>query len=263
MQTCLLGAMRFALLLHLAAASTGATTNDSAAAYADPRDIRNGHVMLKTGYTDQPYCATPGNGTWSCVITASFGGEGSTGEAVYGVVSEDEGRTWTAPIVVEPGTSHPGGLPNAYANIVYAPKLDRLYTVYNFNRDNITMPGRVDELGFFYMRFSDDHGYHWSGSRYLVPYPNTWIDRQNDFSGKHHIMWTGKIIATCALHLICACISYPVPYHFICSHLLVPKSGPHQAPRGGRRHFRLHQDWQIRSESARGDIFHAFTQSAL
>jgi hypothetical protein len=96
---------------------------------------------------------------------------------------------------VEPGISTPGGLPNAYANIILANERGaqhrpRLYAVYNLNLHNITMKGRGDELGFFYMRFSDDDGRSWSPDRYLVPYPNTWVDNQNDFHGKTHIMWT-------------------------------------------------------------------------
>ena len=223
--------------------------------FKDTRNIRNGVAMLTTGYTDQPYCAVnpksavSGGEVWTCVITASFGGEGSAGEQVYSVFSDDQGATWSKPLGVENGTTHVGGVPNAYANIVYAPELNRLYvcmwcvlvgvsaclctaftirhgvawivatrttdpytsfivvvrlfvclvvgwladtryTVYNLNLDNITMKSRVDELGYFYMRYSDDDGRSWSADRHLVPYPNTWIDRQNDFHGEHHIMWT-------------------------------------------------------------------------
>ena len=158
---------------------------------------------MVASYTDQPYCAVNNasivtlDEVWTCVITASKDGEGSTGEQVYSVLSEDQGNTWSHPVTVEKGTSFPGGRPNAYANIVLAnersPLPPRLYTIYNLNRDNVSSPahaGRVDELGFFYMRFSDDDGRSWSDDRFLVPYPNTWIDEQNDFHGKTHIMWT-------------------------------------------------------------------------
>ena len=162
--------------------------------WLDPRDIHNGVPMLAAGYTDQPYCAVSPNDRWVCVITASMGGEGSAGEQVYSVTSDDRGKTWSAPVVVENGTAVPGGLPNAYANIIVAPKLNggkgRFYTVFNLNLDNVSMSGRDDELGYFYMRYSDDAGGSWSKGRYLVPYPNTWVDRQNDFKGEHHIMWT-------------------------------------------------------------------------
>ena len=165
-----------------------------ASGWHDPRDIRNGVPMLAAGYTDQPYCAVSPNDRWVCVVTASMGGEGSAGEEVYSVTSDDHGASWSAPVVVENGTATPGGLPNAYANIILAPKLNggkgRFYTVFNLNRDNVSMSGRGDELGFFYMRYSDDAGGSWSKDRHLVPYPNTWVDRQNDFKRKTHIMWT-------------------------------------------------------------------------
>ena len=94
--------------------------------FRDTRDIRNGVPMLAAGYTDQPYCATVAHEhhtveAWVCVITASMGGEGSAGEEVYSVTSNDRGVTWSKPVVVEPGTAVPGGHPNAYANIVLAP----------------------------------------------------------------------------------------------------------------------------------------------
>ena len=39
-------------------------------------------------------------------------------------------------------------------------------------------------------RYSDNDGATWSADRYLVPYPDTWIDRHNTFNGSYHIMWT-------------------------------------------------------------------------
>jgi hypothetical protein len=113
---------------------TAATASSSA--YVDTRNIQNGVVMLKEGYTDQPYCATNGvTGDWSCVITARIEqGEGGYGERVTSVVSTDKGATWEGPFTVEQGL--PDGLPNAYANIVLAPglgpkKQGRLYAIYN------------------------------------------------------------------------------------------------------------------------------------
>jgi hypothetical protein len=175
--------------------ATALVVSLAVAHFIDSRDIRNGVTMLSAGYTDQPYCAIvprSNNGAelWACVITASMGGEDSAGEQVYSVTSTDFGKTWSKPLTVEPGTATPGGLPNAYANIIFAPDLGRLYTVYNLNLHNVSMSGRADELGFFYMRYSDDAAASWSSERYLVPYPSTWIDRHNTFHGKTRIMWT-------------------------------------------------------------------------
>ena len=162
------------------------------ACYTDPRDYMQSPVMFQDGYTDQPYCVyntfkTPSE--WSCVITGQLAvGEGVAGEHVMSVVSIDDGETWEGPFDVEVGV--PDGVPNAYGNIVYAPKLDRLYTVYNLNLYNVTSSGRNDELGFFFMKYSEDGGRSWSADRYLVPYPSTWVDRQNNFNGTTRIMWT-------------------------------------------------------------------------
>jgi len=123
--------------------------------------------MLSTLYTDQPYCAvnprsqvTHGE-VWTCVITASIGGgEGSAGEAVYSVHSIDFGKSWSEPVALEGSSATL--LPNAYGNIIFTSKLNRLYVVYNMNLDNVTSPtgkgGRADELGYFVMRFSEDDG---------------------------------------------------------------------------------------------------------
>ena len=72
----------------------------TAAGFEDPRYIRNGNKMMVAGYTDQPYCAVKNNrnsgvtggSLWLCVITASVHGEGSSGEQVYSVHSEDQGK---------------------------------------------------------------------------------------------------------------------------------------------------------------------------
>lgn len=47
---------------------------------------------------------------------------------------------------------------------------------------------RVDELGHFVMRSSDDGGRSWS-ERVEVPYRLTPLDYNNSFAGKVKIMW--------------------------------------------------------------------------
>jgi hypothetical protein len=49
---------------------------------------------------------------------------------VYSVFSEDHGATWSDPVSVENGTTHPGGVPNAYANIAFADELNRLCVIF-------------------------------------------------------------------------------------------------------------------------------------
>ena len=41
-------------------------------------------------------------GRWVCTITGSAGGEGSASEHVQTLYSDDSGRTWSAPVSVEP-----------------------------------------------------------------------------------------------------------------------------------------------------------------
>ena len=88
-------------------------------------------------------------------------------------------------------------LESSYANIVSSSTLERLFAVYNLNVHNVSAPGgkRKDELGLFFLRYSDDGGRSWSADRYAVPYPNTWIDDHNSFVSDPvrngtRMMWT-------------------------------------------------------------------------
>eukprot|EP00939_MAST-03C_sp_MAST-3C-sp1_P003785 g3785.t1 len=177
----------------------------SAMMYVDSRDITQAVVALEEEYVDQPYCTVipyKNASRWACVatITESGGGEGGFGEHVVSMWSEDRGKTWSEAAAIE--AAPPKGLPNAYA--IVASSVDdivprtssnvngrRIYAIYNFNANNITMSGRDDELGYFYLKYSDDGGESWSDERYPVPYPETWIDRNNvPFRGSTKIMWT-------------------------------------------------------------------------
>lgn len=172
----------------------------AAAAYEDPRDIMQAVIMLNDGYTDQPYCAVNDRSNppeWSCVVTGHLThGETGGGQHVMSVVSTNHGQSWEGPFTVERGVGDgPEGLPNAYGNILLAPTLNdgkgRLFTIYNLNSHNFTnVTGRDDELGNFFMRYSDTGGRSWSQSRFLVPYRSTWIDHSNTFRGRVRIMWT-------------------------------------------------------------------------
>eukprot|EP00941_MAST-03F_sp_MAST-3F-sp1_P001473 g1473.t1 len=156
--------------------------------FVDPRDIMKSRVVLQEGYTDQPYCVITKKKEWSCIVTGNPSkSEGKGGERVMSIVSKDKGKTWDGPFDIEPPL-----LLNAYGNIVYSKFLDRIYTIYNVNSKNVTSkrPGRADMFGNFFMKYSEDGGKSWSKKRYLVPYPSTWIDRQNSFHGKTNIMWT-------------------------------------------------------------------------
>eukprot|EP00040_Diaphanoeca_grandis_P019268 m.101663 g.101663 ORF g.101663 m.101663 type:complete len:791 (+) comp27342_c0_seq1:36-2408(+) len=169
---------------------------------SDVRSIANGTVMITDGYLDQPYCYTyPKSGRWLCTITGSTGLEGSKGEHIMSIFSDDLGATWSAPVSVEPKPVNEE-LANAYSMTIVAPNVgvnnvDRAYAIYNMNLDNVTrFPGssteltRVDMMGVFCMRYSDDQGLTWSEKRYEVPYRLTSIDYINEWGGNVTIMWT-------------------------------------------------------------------------
>ena len=131
----------------------------------------------------------------------SQGGEGSFGEHITSIYSDDEGITWQGPFSIENPAGVDNGVPNAYAivvrSMIESENMSRIFAIYNLNVDNITkptIPGRDDELGYFYMRYSDDGGESWSKNRWRVEYPRTWIDRNNKpFSSLNmttNIMWT-------------------------------------------------------------------------
>jgi len=171
--------------------------------FLDSRNVFNTRTVLSAGYTDQPYCTKSSSSRLSCVVTISNAGEGSFGEHVVSIFSDDFGVTWSGPHTIELPDGVKNGLPNAYAIVVRSlekPKhqdFSRIFAIYNLNSMNISKPivsGRNDELGFFFVRYSDDGGLTWSQDRWLVPYPDTWIDLHNTFRSSKNmttrIMWT-------------------------------------------------------------------------
>lgn len=161
----------------------------------------NGTMMLAEGYLDQPYCGTLPSGRWICTITGNSRPEGSPGEHVMALWSDDYGASWSDTVSVEPAPVNIE-LANAYSMTIVAPGMAvgsgaRVYTIYNMNLQNITHDGphgppitRVDMMGGFYMRYSDNEGASWSKSRYKVPYRLTSIDLNNEWKGNVTIAWT-------------------------------------------------------------------------
>jgi len=138
----------------------------------DPRNLTGGRIIPARGYCDQPYVARTGDGAWLCVLTTAPGHEGVPGQQVLTQRSLDQGRTWSAPVPLEA----PDAPENSYAVLLVVPT-GRIYAFYMFNRDNLrevrTEDGgafpRVDSLGYYVFRYSDDHGRSWSAERYDVP----------------------------------------------------------------------------------------------
>lgn len=164
---------------------------------ADPRHIVNGSVIPDEFYADQPYVVKTNDGAWLCVITTGPGAEGAGGQHVVSLRSIDRGKTWEKAVDIEPGD----GPEASYAVLLKTPA-GRVYVFYNHNTDNVRQviadkPAyrdgfnrRVDSLGHFVFKYSDDHGRSWSRERYDIPQRDFEIDRRNPYQGKLKFFWT-------------------------------------------------------------------------
>lgn len=161
---------------------------------ADWRNIQKGSVIPDEGYADQPYIVKTRDGAWLCVITTGPGEEGQGGQHVVVTRSTDQGRTWSKPIDVEPGTG-----PEASWAVPLATPSGRIYIFYTYNANNVRVvpdvasPGiakRVDTLGKFVFKYSDDGGRTWSAQRYEVKLPLLEADRRNNFQGREIFFWS-------------------------------------------------------------------------
>lgn len=168
-----------------------------AAVRPPPTDWRNidfGSVIPDEEYVDQPYVVRTDDGAWLCVLTTSAAGEGASSSHVLSTRSTDQGRTWS-PLVALESTTPPE---SAYATLVKTPA-GRIYAFYNHNTDNVReIPSevrggapvkRVDSLGHFVFKFTDDGGRSWSADRFEMPMRETQIDRDNVTGGKVRIFW--------------------------------------------------------------------------
>lgn len=173
----------------------GAATAPAGASDGIPKNWRNiasGWVIPDEEYADQPYIVKCDDGAWLCVITTASGREGAATQHIVATRSTDFGRTWSPLIPIEP----PGPPESSYATVLKAPG-GRVYVFYNYNRDNLravkridgTLERRVDTLGYFVFKYSDDHGRTWSPERTEIPVRETEIDRQNVYQGKVRFFW--------------------------------------------------------------------------
>ena len=163
---------------------------------ADWREIRQGREIPTETYADQPYIVKTGDGAWLVCVTTGAGREGEPGQHVVTMRSTDQGRTWSEPAAVEPAS----GPEASYAVMLKVPS-GRIYIFYNHNTDNVRQviadkPAykdgycrRVDSLGHFVFKYSDDHGRSWSARRYDIPMRDFEIDRKNAYGGKLKFFW--------------------------------------------------------------------------
>jgi hypothetical protein len=180
--------------LRLSAQIALPAPSKAAAPAPDWRNIENGFIIPDEEYVDQPYIVRCDDGAWLCVLTTSAAGEGAASSHVLSTRSEDHGKKWSALVPLETQTPPE----SAYATLVKTPA-GRIYAFYNHNTDNIReIPSenpkgapvkRVDSLGHFVFKYSDDHGRSWSAQRYEMPMRETQIDRDNVTGGKVRIFW--------------------------------------------------------------------------
>jgi hypothetical protein len=170
----------------------------------DWRNIVHGTEIPTETYSDQPKIVKADDGAWVCCLTTGSGREGATGQHIIVCRSVDQGRSWSEPVAVEP----PDGPEASYAALLKA-EGGRMYCFYNHNTDEIrevkvdtfgtkevTESGypdgycrRVDSLGHFVYKLSDDHGRTWSRERYEIPIRETEIDRTNVYGGAVRFFW--------------------------------------------------------------------------
>lgn len=158
----------------------------------DPRHISNGWNIPSEGYADQPYIVKTDDGAWLCVMTTGTGREGATGQHVVSMRSYDLGHTWAKPVDIEPAD----GPEASYAVLLKVPG-GRIYVFYNHNTDDVrevkTENGgvfkRVDSLGHYVFKFTDDGGRSWSPKRYNVPIREFDCDRTNVYGGQLRFFW--------------------------------------------------------------------------
>jgi len=164
----------------------------------DGRNVSAGRVIPSEGYCDQPYVVVNEDGSWTCVMTTGKGGEGTSGQHIVSLLSTDRGMTWTKPVSVEPADG-----PEASWALPLKVPWGRIYVFYTYNAENMReviadteyAGKRVDTLGEFMFRFSDDNGRTWSGERFRIPVRLMDIDRRNPYGGRVMFFWgVGKPI---------------------------------------------------------------------
>lgn len=161
-------------------------------------DIVTGHEIPSEGYCDQPYVVKLDDGTWLCTMTTGSGHEGQSGQHIVSSRSSDKGKTWSQLIDIEPADG-----PEASWGMPYLTSYGRVYVFYTYNAENMRevkasteySRRRVDTLGEYAFKYSDDGGKTWSSKRWFIPVRKTNIDDRNPYQGKVRFFWgVGKPI---------------------------------------------------------------------
>lgn len=164
----------------------------SAAGVPPPVEVESGWVIPSEGYCDQPYVVKLPDGTWLCTMTTGKGDEGATGQHVVSTHSGDRGKTWEPLVDIEPADG-----PEASWVMPFLTPGGRVYAFYTYNAanlreviaDNDYARRRVDTLGEYAFKHSDDGGRTWSPERQFIPVRETAIDRANPYQGRVRFFW--------------------------------------------------------------------------
>ncbi|MBI4977409.1 MAG: exo-alpha-sialidase [Spirochaetes bacterium] len=166
----------------------------------DPRNITAGCEIPSEGYCDQPYLVKTDDGHWLVTMTTGTGEEGDPGQHIITARSSDKGKTWIDRADVEPAKG-----PEASYSVVFKTPYGRIYCLYNYNGDRVSevkredsgVFKRVDSLGSYVFKYSDDNGKTWSAKRYEIPVREFECDRNNVYGGKLRFFWNvGRPITT-------------------------------------------------------------------
>ena len=151
-------------------------------------DIATGFEIPSKGYCDQPYVVKLPDGVWLCAMTTGNGKEGQAGQHIVSTRSSDRGKTWSPLIDIEPDDG-----PEASWAMPYLTDYGRVYVFYTYNAGNLREVigggGRVDTLGEYAFKYSDDGGRTWSENRWYIPVRETDMDRKNPYQGKVRFFW--------------------------------------------------------------------------
>ena len=98
----------------------------------DGRHISNGREIPSEFYADQPYIIHTDDDAWLCVMTTGSGREGQSGQHVVSMRSTDQGRSWEAPVKIEPDDG-----PEASWAVALKVPGGRIYAFYVHNTDNL------------------------------------------------------------------------------------------------------------------------------
>ena len=161
-------------------------------------DITTGTEIPSEGYCDQPYVVKLSDNTWLCTMTTGKGHEGQSGQHVVSCRSTNRGKTWTPLTDIESADG-----PEASWVMPYLTGYGRVYAFYTYNAKNMRevkakteyARKRVDTLGEYAFKYSDDGGITWSKKRWFIPVRESAIDRRNPYQGAVRFFWgVGKPI---------------------------------------------------------------------